>query len=279
VRQNMSRSHRDMLPRSASSGRGRRRWSLWRSLLAITFAFAGGCIPAARLAAAFAPRETRERLATANPGTSSVYRIMGKRAAVPVFLVDCLKGLLPPLLGRAAGADPVTVDALMLAPLAGHITVGGGRGVATLAGSVSAGDAPGFLITLPLWVLPTIKKDHGRGVLVACLLFPIVRGLLGRGRLRVVLGLFVPLLLVYGRLRGPGWAGTRWTARRIWWRVTCDADPPEDRPDTGAASGMRAGTQVEIEPWAVEVGEELEPWMAEGLLGPEPEEAAGAGAA
>lgn len=203
------------------------RWPLWRSLLWVTTAFAGGCIPAARLAAAFAPAETKRRLAAANPGTSSIYRVMGKKVAIPVFVADALKGLLPPLLGRAAGADPITVDALMLAPLAGHIAVGKGRGVATLAGSVLAGDPPGFLITLPVWVIPSARKDHGRGVLVACLLFPAVRLLWGRGKFRVLLGALVPLLLIYGRLRGPGWRrGALWSPKLVWWRVTRDADPP-----------------------------------------------------
>ncbi len=213
----------------------RRGWSLWRSLFAVTLAFAGGCVPAARLAASFATPEARQRLAATNPGTSSIYRVMGKKAGMAVFTADALKGLLPPLLGRATGAGPITVDALMLAPLAGHITVGGGRGVATLAGSILAADPPGFAITLPIWVAPTAKNDHARGVLVACLLFPLVRWLLGRGEARVALGAGVPLLLVYGRLRGPGWTGTQWTPRLVWWRFTRDAEPPEAdaprRPD------------------------------------------------
>jgi acyl phosphate:glycerol-3-phosphate acyltransferase len=208
----------------------RTRWSLWRSLLAISLAFAGGCLPAARLATYLASPEAKERLATVNPGTSSIYRVLGKKAAMAVFTVDALKGLVPPLLGRAAGADPVAVDALMIAPLAAHITVGGGRGVATLAGSVLAADPPGFAITLPIWVAPTIMRDHGRGVLVACLILPVVRWLLGRGKTRVALGALVPLLLIYGRLRGPGWRSAPWTPRLVWWRVTCDAEPPEDPP-------------------------------------------------
>jgi acyl phosphate:glycerol-3-phosphate acyltransferase len=206
--------------------RRRRRWSLWRSLFAVTLAFAGGCVPAARLAALLAAPEAKRRLAAANPGTSSIYRVMGKKTAIAVFTADALKGLLPPLLGRAAGADPITVDALMLAPPAGHVLVGGGRGVAILAGSVLAADPIGFAIVLPIWVAPTARSDHARGVLVACLLFPVVRWLLGRGKVRVALGAAVPLLLVYGRLRGPGWTGTRWTLRLVWWRLTRDADPP-----------------------------------------------------
>lgn len=212
---------------------GSRRWPLWQSLLAVTLAFAGGCIPAARLAALLATPEDRQRLAVTNPGASSVYRVMGKKAGIAVFTADALKGVLPPLLGRAAGADPVTVDALMLAPLAGHVTVGGGRGVATLAGSVLGADPAGFAVILPIWVAPTVKKEHARGVLVACLLFPVIRLLLGRSKIHAALGAGVPLLLVYGRLRGRGWSGARLTPRVVWWRLTCDAEPP----DLAAPSG------------------------------------------
>ena len=155
---------------------------------------------------------------------------MGKKAAAAVFTADALKGLAPALVGRATGAGPLTVDALMIAPFAGHILVGRGRGVATLAGSLLGADPPGFFIILPVWVLPSIKRDHGRGVLVACLLLPVVRGLLGMGKARVAIGALVPLFLIYGRLRGPGWSGTRWTPELVWWRVTRDADPPEVKP-------------------------------------------------
>lgn len=229
---------------SASAGH-RRRWSLGRSLFAVTLTFAGACVPAARLAALLATPEARRRLAAANPGTSSVYRVMGKKAAVAVFTADALKGLLPPLLGRAAGAGPITIDALMLAPLAGHVVVGGGRGVAILAGSVLAADPPGFAIILPIWVAPTVKNEHARGVLVACLLFPVVRWLLGRSKARVALAAGVPLLLVYARLRGPGWADTRWTPRLVWSRLTCDAEPPEPSPlEAVALEAGRADTAL-----------------------------------
>jgi glycerol-3-phosphate acyltransferase PlsY len=205
----------------------RRRWSLWRSLFAVALAFAGGCIPAARLAAWLATPDAKERLATVNPGASSVYRVMGKKAGATVFVADALQGLLPPLLGRATGADPITIDALMIAPLAGRIAVGGGRGVATLAGSIMGADPTAFAIMAPIWVVLTAMKNHGRGVLAACLLFPVIRLLLGRRRARVALGATMPLMLIYGRLRGPGWADTQWTPRLVWWRVTCDAEPPE----------------------------------------------------
>lgn len=215
----------------------KRRWSLWRSVFAVSLAFAGGCIPAARLAAALATPEARQRLGTVNPGASSIYRVMGRNAGIAVFGADALAGLLPPLLGRAAGADPLTVDALMIAPLAGRIVVGGGRGVATLAGSVLAADPPGFAMILPLWAVPTARKDHGRGVLVACILFPVARRVLGRSNAQVAVSTLIPLLLIYGRLRGPGWADTQWTPRLAWWRLTRDADPPHAEPSGAEPRG------------------------------------------
>ena len=207
-------------------GHGGPPWTFGRSAIAVSLAFAGGCVSAARVAVWLAGPGARERMTGEKPGTASVYRVVGKPAGMAVFTADALKGLLPPLIGRAAGAGPLTVDALMLAPLAAHITVGGGRGVATLAGSVLAADPPAYAIVLPIWVIPSARNDHARGVLVACLLFPFIRLLLGRGWARAAMGAGVPLLLIYGRLRGPEWSRTQWTPERVWWRLTSDAEPP-----------------------------------------------------
>ncbi len=221
-------------------GRAGQRWSFGRSAIAVSLAFAGGCVSAARIAIWLAGPAARERMTGEKPGTASVFRVVGKPAGVAVFTADALKGLLPPLIGRAAGAGPLTVDALMLAPLAAHITVGRGRGVATLAGSVLAADPPAYAIVLPVWVIPSARDDHARGVLVACLLFPLVRLLLGRGWARAAMGAGVPLLLIYGRLRGPEWSRTGWTPERVWWRLTCDAEPPARAPESVGTPGPRS---------------------------------------
>jgi len=55
----------------------------------------------------------------------------------------------------------------MLAPVAGHVTVVGGKGRATLAGAMPAADAPAFAMICPIWVSATFKEEHARGVLVA----------------------------------------------------------------------------------------------------------------
>jgi len=208
--------------------RSKKRWPLWRSLLAIAAGFALGCVPMARLAVAFAGPAAKRRLSGENPGTTSIKRILGKKAAVVVFTGDCLKGFLPATIGRAMGAEPWVVDSLMIAPVAGHVTVVGGKGVATLAGALPAADALAFAMICPIWVGATLNKDHARGVFVAICFYPIARWLLGRSRLRVALSVSAPLALIYARLRGTGWGKSELKARVIWKRLMYDADPTGD---------------------------------------------------
>lgn len=162
-----------------------------------------------------------------------------------VFGVDALKGFLPATIGRLAGANPRTVDCLALAPVVAHITVVKGKGVATLAGALLAADPVALGMICPVWVGPTLRKDHARGVLVACALYPAARWLLGRGRQGVVLGAAAPALLVYARLRGTGWGKKRLTLRLLWKRLECDA---ELASDSGAAEADRQGVAARADP-------------------------------
>jgi glycerol-3-phosphate acyltransferase PlsY len=206
----------------------RESWPLSRAVLAIAAAFALGCVPTAQLAVRFAGTGATDRLAEGNPGTSNIKRILGKKAAMAVFAGDALKGLLPAVIGRVTGADSWVIDSLMLAPVVGHVTVVGGKGVATLAGAMPAADPLAFAMICPIWVGATFKKDHARGVLVACSLYPVTRWLLGRGRVSVVLGAAAPLSLVYARLRGPGWGKRELNSRVLWERLVVDAELTSD---------------------------------------------------
>jgi acyl phosphate:glycerol-3-phosphate acyltransferase len=217
------------------SGRRRaRRWSPARSLLALSLAFVAGSLPSARLMTRSAGPEAREDLSRRSPGASSINRVMGRRAGVAVLTADVLKGYLPATLGRAAGAGPLTVEALALAPMAGHILVVKGRGGAALAGGVVAVDPLAFVLLCPIWVGATLKKDNARGVLVACLFYPVLRRLLGRSTAAVAVTCAAPVAMIYARLRGPGWGARPLTPALLWRRLTydaelegCDRRPPE----------------------------------------------------
>jgi glycerol-3-phosphate acyltransferase PlsY len=214
-----------------------RHWPVRRSLLAVAFGFAVGCFPTARLAAKLADPVARRRLAGENPGASSINRVMGKKAAAAVLAVDVLKGSLPVVLGRDAGAGRLTVEALALAPMAGHVAVLKGRGGAALAGGVAAVDPAAFLLLAPIWVGATIKRDNARGALVACLFYPVLRLLLGRSRAGVAVSSLAPVLLIYARLRGVGWKHAPLTSALLWQRLTRDAELPAPGARVAGARG------------------------------------------
>lgn len=94
-----------------------------------------------------------------NLGATNVYRLLGWAYAVPVGIIDVLKGVVPVLLfGRwAAGPEWLPV-ALGAAAVFGHIyspyvRFQGGKGVATAAGMFLALVPLAVVIALPVWAL------------------------------------------------------------------------------------------------------------------------------
>ncbi|MBI1967980.1 MAG: glycerol-3-phosphate 1-O-acyltransferase PlsY [Gemmatimonadetes bacterium] len=92
-----------------------------------------------------------------NLGATNAYRILGWKYAIPVGLIDVLKGAVPVLLfGRWAGGPAWLPVALGVAAVLGHIyspyvRFKGGKGVATAAG-MFLGLAPlALVIALPVW--------------------------------------------------------------------------------------------------------------------------------
>ena len=77
-----------------------------------------------------------------NTGATNVWRVLGRRAGIPVLLLDIAKGLVPALVGlHTAGAGTAIVAGA--AAVAGHmfpvlLGFSGGKGVATSAGVVLA---------------------------------------------------------------------------------------------------------------------------------------------
>jgi glycerol-3-phosphate acyltransferase PlsY len=122
-------------------------WLPWGGLLA---AYVLGSTPVAFITGKAFKGVDLRRVGSGNLGATNVYRSLGAPAAVVVFLLDTLKGLVPavwfgPLFGAPVGdAWPI---AFGLAAIAGHVRPyaglfkGGGKGVAT-AGGVFAGLAP-----------------------------------------------------------------------------------------------------------------------------------------
>ena len=111
--------------------------------LALALAYASGSLPFAWLAGRARGIDLRKQ-GSGNLGATNVFRILGWKTGIAVFLADALKGALPVLLlppRLEPGHDPVIWAILVgVAAIAGHVRplfLGfrkGGKGVATAAG-------------------------------------------------------------------------------------------------------------------------------------------------
>jgi glycerol-3-phosphate acyltransferase PlsY len=119
-----------------------------------------------------------------NPGATNVLRLGGKKAAIITLLGDMLKGLLPLLLAKGLGAEPVVLAAVGLSAFIGHLYpvffgFKGGKGVAT-AGGIFYGFSwlAGLLVMLTWIAVAYLSKYSSLSALTAAALAPVYIGLL-----------------------------------------------------------------------------------------------------
>lgn len=106
-----------------------------------------------------------------NAGATNTLRVLGRKAAIPVFIIDFCKGLGAVMLAYTAGFEPgspqmynlkfILVGAVVL----GHIFplfagFRGGKGVATMAGAVMGVYAPAVLLCLATFVLVLLLTKY-----------------------------------------------------------------------------------------------------------------------
>ncbi len=153
-------------------------------LLALAISYAVGSIPFAYLAGAAAGVDLRTQ-GSGNLGATNVFRVLGWKIGVLVFLADALKGALPVLLlppRIAAAGDPILwALACGVAAILGHVRplyLGfrkGGKGVATAAGVFFALAPLPMLITFAVFVAIVFGTGYvSLGSLVAAALLPIL---------------------------------------------------------------------------------------------------------
>jgi len=129
-----------------------------------------------------------------NLGATNVYRVLGWRFAVPVAIVDILKGTLP-VLAFAPRVSDSTLVAMLVGAMAvvGHVFsvfVGGkgGKGVATSAG-VMLGLAPAAVgICMLIWLVLVRTTGYvSLGSMLGAVALPIGIQVLHPGRRELVL--------------------------------------------------------------------------------------------
>jgi glycerol-3-phosphate acyltransferase PlsY len=151
-------------------------------LLALAVSYAVGSIPFAYLAGAAAGVDLRKQ-GSGNLGATNVFRVLGWKIGILVFLADALKGALPVLLLApriVAPGDPVLwALGCGVAAILGHVRplyLGfrkGGKGVATAAGVFFALAPLPMLITFAVFVALVLGTGYvSLGSLLAALLLP-----------------------------------------------------------------------------------------------------------
>jgi acyl phosphate:glycerol-3-phosphate acyltransferase len=151
-------------------------------LLALAVSYAVGSIPFAYLAGAAAGVDLRKQ-GSGNLGATNVFRVLGWKIGILVFLADALKGALPVLLLApriVAPGDPVLwALGCGVAAILGHVRplyLGfrkGGKGVATASGVFFALAPLPMLITFAVFVALVLGTGYvSLGSLMAALLLP-----------------------------------------------------------------------------------------------------------
>ncbi|HXH03693.1 MAG TPA: glycerol-3-phosphate 1-O-acyltransferase PlsY [Candidatus Competibacteraceae bacterium] len=138
-----------------------------------------------------------------NPGATNVLRIGGKKAAVITLAGDFLKGLIPVLLAKLAGVDPVGLALTALAAFLGHLFpvffgFQGGKGVATALGVLLGLSWPVALACLGTWLLVAkLTQISSLAALTASVLSPLYLWLFRVPPVYVLVTLVMVALLIW----------------------------------------------------------------------------------
>lgn len=167
-------------------------------LLAIVLAYLSGSLPFAAIAGKLAGVDLRKQ-GSGNLGATNVFRVLGWKIGLLVFVADALKGALPVLLlppRIVSPRDPVVwAIACGIAAIAGHVRPiflklrKGGKGVATAAGVFFALAPIPMAVAFAVFVGVVFATGYvSLGSMISAIVLP--------GLLLITLGVRSPLFLV-----------------------------------------------------------------------------------
>ena len=168
------------------------------SAAALAIAYVAGSIPFAHLAGRAKGIDLRKQ-GSGNLGATNVFRVMGWKIGIVVFLADALKGALPVLLlppRIESTREPVIwAIAVGVAAIAGHVRPvflklrKGGKGVATASGVFFALAPIPMLVAFAVFVALVLATGYvSLGSLVSAVVLTTLLG--------VTLGITAPLFIV-----------------------------------------------------------------------------------
>jgi len=138
-----------------------------------------GSIPTGYLLIRAADRRDIRDLGSGATGTTNVLRVKGLKFAIPVMIVDILKGYLPAFLALRLFHDPFLAGLCGFLAVLGHcypFSIGfrGGKGVATSVGAFGALAFTPVLASLAVFIVTAaVSRFVSLGSILAALLFPV----------------------------------------------------------------------------------------------------------
>ena len=152
--------------------------------VALALAYTSGSIPFAHLAGLAKSVDLRKQ-GSGNLGATNVFRVLGWKIGVAVFIADAAKGALPVLLlppRMESARDPVLwAIAVGVAAIVGHVRPlflrfgKGGKGVATAAGVFFALAPVPMLVAFGVFVAIVLATGYvSLGSLISALVLPVL---------------------------------------------------------------------------------------------------------
>ncbi len=145
-----------------------------------------GSIPSAVWIGKYFYKTDVREYGSGNAGATNVFRVLGKKAGIPVLLLDILKGFggvsVAYLSSYAKGSNQLTDLQLVLgiAALVGHIfplfaQFRGGKGIATLLGIILAIHLYAGLVSMGVFVIVLLISNYvSLASILSSILFPFV---------------------------------------------------------------------------------------------------------
>jgi len=181
------------------------------TLLSLFIAYALGSIPTAVwIGRLFYGIDVRE-YGSGNAGATNTFRVLGKKAGIPVLLIDAFKGFAAVKLVYFFAEEPISDPALVnyqlalgIAAVIGHIFplfagFRGGKGIATLLGLMLAIHHQGALIAMAVFLLVfAITRFVSLGSMSAALSFPFIIVLIFQTTIPslIIFSMFVAILVL-----------------------------------------------------------------------------------
>lgn len=172
-------------------------------ILFIVLSYLLGAVPTGYLAYKLSGQGDIREHGSRNTGATNVMRLKGWKLAIPVVVVDVLKGFLPAFLAFRIFGDPRLALAASFAAVVGHcypvyIRFRGGKGVATTVGAAMAvGLVPLFVCAALFLAVVGLTRYVSLGSVLAVTAFPLLALAFGAGSETVLWGFAIAALILF----------------------------------------------------------------------------------